>query len=95
MTGFNTGPVAGLTRMLGAGFAGRIQGTVLYVSTGRDFNSMHFSRRLLTQDLVVAASRQIRLVGSLGFQPAVGIYATTAQQLSADISARAGGIPFG
>ena len=90
------GPVVGLSRPLSYGFAGRVEGAILYergsgyaetvFSGGSAQNLSPFRFEVLTGDVTATLSRSIGIAGSLRIQPTLGVYANRTQQLAADYS---------
>ncbi len=89
--GFQVGPQAGYTALLGRGVQGRISSQVLYGSGGYTRNGgtvstdtapRSVSYQALTGNLTATVSRSVRLVGSLRVRPTVGVYAEGRQLLS-------------
>ena len=99
--GFTAGPVVGLTKALGSGFSGRVEGAFLHTSyrgdfsTRSNFSSERFARQALVQDLTATISHPVRVVGSLRLRPTVGLYATATQSLSVERPAQYGSLSRG
>ena len=97
------GPIAGLTRPLGAGFTGRVEASVLFETvggTGGDFVGLNdeyvppfeFRVQSLYEDVSATVSRRVPLVGSVALRPTVGGYATALQRISVDYPAASTGL---
>ena len=94
------GPVVGLSRPLGSGFVGRVEGAVLYEygsgfgrtvfsgGTAQNLSPYRFER--LTEDVTATVSRSLGVVGSLRIRPTLGVYANRTQQLADDYPERIG-----
>ena len=85
------GPVVGITRPVGRGFVGRVEGALHYASWSATFTSLQdapegevlaFAQRSLAEDVTATLARPVRLVGSLRLRPTLGVYATAAQRLT-------------
>lgn len=80
------GPTVGMTRPLGAGFTGRLEGSVLASRTSASYRGygdvvsgqpVDVQVRSLRADLTASVSRPVRLVGSLRLHPTLGVFART------------------
>lgn len=95
------GPVAGITRPVGRGLTGRLEGAVLFSSVSVQQDEVTTADgavvaassgrvRALSQDVTATLSRSVRLVGSLRARPTVGAYAEASQALSVSGSVEPG-----
>lgn len=89
---FSGGPTAGISRPLGKGFVGRVEGALRYVSIDGVSAGVEpvpgagasFQSKTMTEDITATVSRPVRVVGSVRIRPAIGVYATAIQTLDAD-----------
>ncbi len=95
---FSGGPVLGLSRPIGRGLEGRVEGAVRYATLdGRSATidpapggDTSFHLKTVTEDVTATVSRTFRIAGSVRIRPAFGVYATAIQTLDSDVNAGAG-----
>ena len=95
---FSIGPVAGISRPLGNGLEGRIEGAIRYSTLSGNSptidpapgSSTLYNLKTITEDVTATVSRSVRIVGSVRIRPAVGVYATAIQTPASNDLAQAG-----
>ncbi len=95
--GTRLGVITGVTRSVGAGFTGRLEGTVEYLTTGgvrSTFsdagvfqNAFDYRFRSVREDVSATVGRRVPLLRSLALMPSVGGYAVARQLVSAEYPA--------
>lgn len=98
-SGISGGPVVGITRPVGRGFVGRIEGAVRYASSSTvirsssPFGGEPYALRSLSEDVTATIARPVRIVGSLRLRPTLGLYASAGQRLTLEAPERFQGSP--
>ncbi len=95
---FSGGPVAGMSRPLGNGLEGRVEGALRYSTLSGSAPTDNpspglrtvFNLKTVTEDITATVSRPFRIAGSVRIRPAFGVYATAIQTLDSDVNAHAG-----
>lgn len=82
---FSVGPVAGISRQVGAGFIGRAEATAVVGQTRVTRTGDVQRLATTTSDAVVTLARSFPVVGSLRVQPGVGMYVAAQRVLAGEV----------